>query len=46
MRKRIELSRDEALAAPRQAQLVFIGYHPSRPRVVALLRDITGAHWS
>ena len=46
VRNRIELSRDGALAAPRQAQLVFIGYHPSRPRVVALLRDITGAHWS
>ncbi|MHB8353552.1 MAG: CobW family GTP-binding protein [Burkholderiales bacterium] len=28
-----------------QSQLVFIGYHPSRPKTVALLSNITGTAW-
>ncbi len=28
-----------------QSQLVFIGYHPSRPKTVALLSNITGTVW-
>ena len=32
--------------APRQSELVFIGYHASRARVADLLSTITATHWS
>lgn len=45
VRSRIEL-RHEANAAPaRHAQLVFIGYHPSRARVMEKLHALTGTTW-
>jgi cobalamin biosynthesis protein CobW len=33
-------------AAPRQSELVFIGYHASRARVASLLSAITATDWS
>ena len=45
VRSRIEL-RHEAHATPaRHAQLVFIGYHPSRTRVLEKLSALTGTPW-
>ncbi len=45
VRSRIELSHEPAAAPAKQAQLVFIGYHPSRPRIVEQLRELTGTAW-
>jgi cobalamin biosynthesis protein CobW len=45
VRSRVEASVQPAQKDTQQAQLVFIGYHPSRPRITALLRELTGADW-
>lgn len=45
VRTRVELSLACDAAAPRAAQLVFIGYHPSRPRIAERLRALTGTVW-
>lgn len=45
VRQRVQLQQEPDSATPRQAQLVFIGYHPSRPRIVELLKTLTGTHW-
>ncbi|BEV70979.1 MULTISPECIES: GTP-binding protein [unclassified Paludibacterium] len=45
VRTRIELSHAPQAAPARQAQLVFIGYHPSRPAIVERLRELTGTVW-
>ncbi|MFC3531204.1 CobW family GTP-binding protein [Vogesella facilis] len=44
VRSRVEASIDPAGTA-RQAQLVFIGYHPSRPRLLERLQQLTGTAW-
>jgi len=44
VRSRVEAWVDPAASA-KQAQLVFIGYHPSRPRLVEQLRELTGTDW-
>ncbi|TAM16900.1 MAG: GTP-binding protein [Pandoraea sp.] len=44
VRSRVEVSIDQEGMA-RQAQLVFIGYHPSRPRLVERLKELTGTVW-
>ncbi|MDN0083166.1 GTP-binding protein [Crenobacter sp. SG2305] len=44
VRNRVEARVDETASA-KQAQLVFIGYHPSRPRLVEQLRELTGTIW-
>lgn len=45
VRNRVEARLEPDAAPPRQAQLVFIGYHPSRPRVAEQLRELTGTDW-
>ncbi|AXK40551.1 CobW family GTP-binding protein [Crenobacter cavernae] len=45
VRSRIELQHEPDAAPARQAQLVFIGYHPSRPRIVEQLCELTGTAW-
>jgi len=44
VRTRVELTRSPHMPA-RQAQLVFIGYHPSRPAIVERLTELTGTTW-
>ncbi|EEG08501.1 CobW family GTP-binding protein [Pseudogulbenkiania ferrooxidans] len=45
VRSRIELSHEPDATPAKQAQLVFIGYHPSRPRIVEQLCKLTGTVW-
>ncbi|MES2739926.1 MAG: GTP-binding protein [Pseudomonadota bacterium] len=45
VRGRIALSVDPLRPAASTSELVFIGYHPSRTRVAALLSDLTGTAW-
>ncbi len=45
VRNRVEARLEPDAAPPKQAQLVFIGYHPSRPRVAEQLRELTGTDW-
>ncbi len=45
VRGRIALSLDAVRPAAETSELVFIGYHPSRSRVAALLSDLTGTPW-
>jgi cobalamin biosynthesis protein CobW len=46
VRSRVTI-RDCATQAPaNRSELVFIGYHPSRARVAALLSELTGTSWS
>ncbi|MCW3478480.1 GTP-binding protein [Neisseriaceae bacterium JH1-16] len=44
VRNRVEL-RIDPVGTSKQAQLVFIGYHPSRPRLVERLGELTGTPW-
>ncbi len=41
------VARDENLidVETDKSELVFIGYHPSRSKVAALLSELTGTHW-
>jgi cobalamin biosynthesis protein CobW len=45
VRSRVELIHAPDAPPPRAAQLVFIGYHPSRPRIAARLGELTGERW-
>jgi cobalamin biosynthesis protein CobW len=45
VRSRIELRTEPDAAPARHAQLVFIGYHPSRTRVVEQLSQLTRTTW-
>lgn len=45
VRNRVEARLEPDAAPPKQAQLVFIGYHPNRPRVAEQLRELTGTDW-
>jgi cobalamin biosynthesis protein CobW len=45
VRNRVELRATDS-AVPRKAQLVFIGYHPSRARIAARLSALTGTDWN
>jgi cobalamin biosynthesis protein CobW len=45
VRSRAEAQHQPDAAPAKQAQLVFIGYHPSRPRVLELLNQLTGTPW-
>lgn len=44
VRARVTLGRD-AGSATAKSELVFIGYHPSRAKVAALLTEMTGTVW-
>lgn len=44
VRSRLVMS-TEAKPAQQKSELVFIGYHPSRARVAALLSDLSGTTW-
>ncbi|GAC1316175.1 MAG: hypothetical protein NVS3B11_01140 [Collimonas sp.] len=49
VRSRVNISTESnaaATAAAKKSELVFIGYHPSRAKVAALLSDLTGTLWS
>jgi cobalamin biosynthesis protein CobW len=45
VRSRVAISVDAEKTAPQKSELVFIGYHPSRTKVAALLTDMTGTTW-
>ncbi|NMM39067.1 MAG: GTP-binding protein [Glaciimonas sp.] len=45
VRSRLVMSTDAVKPAPQKSELVFIGYHPSRARVAALLSDLSGTTW-
>jgi len=50
VRTRVTINPDAADAAKEardaaKSELVFIGYHPSRSKVAALLSELTGTHW-
>lgn len=45
VRSRVAVSVDAEKSAPQKSELVFIGYHPSRTKVAALLSDLTGTTW-
>ena len=45
VRSRVAISVDAEKPAPQKSELVFIGYHPSRTKVAALLTDLTGTTW-
>ncbi|MFJ9531675.1 CobW family GTP-binding protein [Herbaspirillum sp. NPDC101396] len=50
VRTRVTINLDVADAANEnvetdKSELVFIGYHPSRSKVAALLSELTGTHW-
>ena len=45
VRSRVTISVDAAKAPTQKSELVFIGYHPSRANVAALLSDLTGTLW-
>lgn len=46
VRARVTVSTAQKESASKTSELVFIGYHPSRTRVAALLSELTGTHWS
>jgi cobalamin biosynthesis protein CobW len=46
VRSRVTIGVDAAKAQAQKSELVFIGYHPSRSRVAALLTQLTGTPWS
>ncbi|HKX33086.1 MAG TPA: GTP-binding protein [Blastocatellia bacterium] len=46
VRSRVTISDAIARAAAQTSELVFIGYHPNRTRVAALLSELTGTSWS
>jgi cobalamin biosynthesis protein CobW len=49
VRSRVTISTEGnavAKASAKKSELVFIGYHPSRAKVAALLSDLTGTLWS
>lgn len=45
VRSRIELRHEVDAPPARHAQLVFIGYHPSRMRILEQLNQLTGTTW-
>ena len=45
VRTRVVISADAGRAAAARSELVFIGYHPNRARVAALLTTLTGTTW-
>lgn len=47
VRTRVTINADAAneQAESDKSELVFIGYHPSRSKVAALLSELTGTHW-
>ena len=45
VRSRVTISADTAKVPSQKSELVFIGYHPSRTNVAALLSDLTGTTW-
>lgn len=45
VRTRVALSVDAEKTAAAISELVFIGYHPNRGKVAALLSDLTGTAW-
>jgi cobalamin biosynthesis protein CobW len=45
VRARVTLGADAARPAAAMSELVFIGYHPNRGRVAALLSAMTGTAW-
>lgn len=45
VRSRVVISVDAEKPAAQKSELVFIGYHPSRSKVAALLSDLTGTLW-
>ncbi|AKZ63595.1 cobalamin biosynthesis protein P47K [Herbaspirillum hiltneri N3] len=47
VRTRVTINTDAANenAETDKSELVFIGYHPSRSKVAALLSELTGTHW-
>lgn len=45
VRSRMVISVDAEKPAAQKSELVFIGYHPSRSKVAALLSDLTGTLW-
>jgi cobalamin biosynthesis protein CobW len=46
VRSRVTISIDTSKTPAQKSELVFIGYHPSRSKVVALLTELTGTPWS
>lgn len=45
VRSRIEVGRSAETVVNPNAELVFIGYHPSRSRIVEILGRVTGTTW-
>jgi cobalamin biosynthesis protein CobW len=45
VRSRVTISADASTPPAQKSELVFIGYHPSRSRVAALLTEFTGTPW-
>ena len=45
VRSRIEVRSEAPTASTKPAQLVFIGYHPSRPEIMRLLCELTDTVW-
>lgn len=45
VRSRVAISVDTEKPAAQKSELVFIGYHPSRSKVAALLSELTGTTW-
>lgn len=45
VRTRVAISAGAAKKSSPESEVVFIGYHPSRNKVAALLSDITGTTW-
>ncbi|WP_050478091.1 CobW family GTP-binding protein [Herbaspirillum rhizosphaerae] len=47
VRTRVTINTDAAneTVETEKSELVFIGYHPSRSKVAALLSELTGTHW-
>jgi cobalamin biosynthesis protein CobW len=46
VRSRVTIGVDAARTQAQKSELVFIGYHPSRSKVAALLTQLTGTPWS
>ena len=45
VRTRVEAKFEPDAPSVRQAELIFIGYHPSRQRLIELLGQLTGTTW-
>lgn len=45
VRSRLVISADAAKPAPHKSELVFIGYHPSRANIAALLSELSATTW-